>query len=72
MTEPIGQAILSYGIAGPPRSCMATWPPSFRAHVLHMAAGLEELDAAEVLDIVVAEELDEDDLEWVSRVAYRP
>lgn len=54
MTEPIEHEILSYGITGPPRSCMASRPPSFRAHILHMAADLEELDSAEVLDIVVA------------------
>lgn len=72
MTEPIEHDILSYGITGPPRSCMATWPPNFRAQILHMAADLEELASEEVLGIVVAEEFAEDDLVWISRVAYRP
>lgn len=51
---------------------MMSWPPSFRAHILHMAADLEDLDSAEVLDILVTEEFVEDDLMWISRVAYRP
>jgi hypothetical protein len=67
MNDPITHDVLAYDIQLPEGQDVS----SFHDHLLHVAENMRNIGEAEVLDIVVSEELDGRSFPWVSSVTFR-
>lgn len=68
MNDPTLHDVFSYDIQLPEWKDMT----SFHDHLVHVAEDMRHIGEAEVLDVVIAEEIGGDDFPWVASVTWRP